>query len=256
MWKQFFLARNRFNLRTTTTAAPAEGDSNAEEAPAPVSTSRVTRPRGSFSGSRSRFGGRSTTTTAAPEPNNESNEEGATVVEEPVATTRGRPTPRRFNIGNRLNRLHSAKKSTADEGDKNQGEGEEKPAEDSVSSTTVSSINRLRQRPTRLQVSEKPSNAAPIPPRRVNPLLARRRPGLVTTTVSTTIADGEEEISQTSDGESEKSSSENGDEALEAAENAESQPEPEKETPPSTTAAPLRGLALLQARRRQQRPQE
>lgn len=188
-------ARNRFNLRsTTTTEKPAGADAEEanEEAPISSTTARTLR------GGRPQLSlrGRSRTTTAKPAPEEEHKEEeaAASAAEEKPAPAPAKPASRFARPGaNRLlprgkvartTEAPAADDSAADsshhndvKGEENGEEGAEKATEAEAKPASHHGLNRLKTRPQLHKTENAKPNAAPAPvaARKINPLLAKRR---------------------------------------------------------------------------------
>lgn len=196
----YFIARNRFNLKASTTEKPAEsaGD-NAEASDAASTTARsLTRNRPTLN-----LRGRSrSTTTKAPAAEGEA-AEGATANEEEKPAAPATPVrPSRFNLNRaagsrlpgrgKLGRTTEAPAATEDsaaEGSHHSeaaatGEGEaektESEAAAAAASPTLGGLNRLKNRPRlntvhKTEASAKPKSSPVVAPRKLNPLLAKKR---------------------------------------------------------------------------------
>lgn len=199
-----FTARNRFNLRgsTTTSAPSAKDDDDAQEETVSSTTARAVRGRPTLN-----LRGRSRTTTSKPTPAEaDAANDSENTVDDKSATPAAAPTKAsRFNInrspGGRLpGRGKLARTTTeapaasddsaADSSHHNdvKGEGEEsadKPAEEKPSAN-LGGLNRLKSRPriggAHPKTDALKPKAAPAPPRKVNPLLAKKRVLSTTTT--------------------------------------------------------------------------
>ncbi|XP_075154543.1 uncharacterized protein LOC142228110 [Haematobia irritans] len=253
--------RNRFNLRgSTTTAAPAAKSDDAPEEAVSSTTARPARGRPTLN-----LRGRSRTTTSkAPAAEEESANDSENSVDEKAATPAAAPTKAsRFNLNRaaggrlpsrgKLSRTTEApaasEDSDADSSHHNdvKGEGDEsgdKPAEEKPSAN-LGGLNRLKSRP-RIGGPQKTDSlkpkAAPAPPRKVNPLLAKKRMQLST---STTEATAEEDGS---------ASSEDGDAHEDGADTNEDNKDEAPAEPETTTKQQPRGLGLLGQRRPLRKP--
>ncbi|XP_013109255.2 uncharacterized abhydrolase domain-containing protein DDB_G0269086 [Stomoxys calcitrans] len=253
--------RNRFNLRgSTTAAAPVAKSDDAAEETVSSTTARAVRGRPTLN-----LRGRSRTTTSKTTPaDEEAANDSENSVDEKAATPAAAPTKAsRFNLNRaaggrlpgrgKLGRTTEAPAATedsdADSSHHNdvKGEGEEsgdKPAEEKPSAN-LGGLNRLKTRP-RIGGPQKTDSlrpkAAPAPPRKVNPLLAKKRMQLSTsTTESTADEDG-------------ASSSENEDAHEEAADANEENKDEALAEPETTTKQQPRGLGLLGQRRPLRKP--
>lgn len=194
------VARNRFNLRGSTTAAApaAKGDEDQEDSVSST-TARAVRGRPTLN-----LRGRSRTTTKATPVEDEAANDSENSVDEKLATPAPAPTkasrfnlnrasggrlPSRGKLGRTTEAPASSDDSAADSSHHNdvKGEGEEtadKPAEEKPSAN-LGGLNRLKSRP-RIGGAQKTESlkpkAAPAPPRKVNPLLAKKRMQLSTST--------------------------------------------------------------------------
>ncbi|XP_044267750.1 mucin-17-like isoform X2 [Tribolium madens] len=191
------LSRSRFGAtrsRTRTTAAPSDSnDDSPSSTSAPVSRPSLTRPRSSFN---LRARGRSTTQS----PENESHDEETASSSEPASTTTRsrriqasgvrplRPGPR-INLGRgRPGQTTTTTEAPAEdhatgEAEPSNSNPEASEEKDKETSAPVdnSPLGRLKNK-HRVNVQARPKAAAstPVQVRRVNPLLARRRPGQTT----------------------------------------------------------------------------
>ncbi|XP_054086875.1 titin homolog [Zeugodacus cucurbitae] len=263
--------RNRFNLRsTTTTEKPASADAEEanEEAPVSSTTARSVR------GGRPQLGGlrgRSRTTTAKPaaaEGEHKEEEAAASAAEEKPAPAPAKPASRFARPGaNRLlprgklartTEAPAADDSAADsshhndvKGDENGEEGAEKAGEAEAKPAASHGLNRLKTRPQLHKTENAKPKAAPAPvaPRKVNPLLAKRRLQLGH---STTEAPAEEDNATAA--EESKTEEESAPAAASAdapaAENADSAKDEAADEAETTTKQQARGLGLLTQRRR------
>ncbi|XP_008193535.2 mucin-5AC isoform X1 [Tribolium castaneum] len=242
------LSRNRFGAtrsRTRTTAAPSDSnDDSPSSTSAPVSRPSLTRPRSSFN---LRTRGRSTTTQS---PENESHDEETASSSEPASTTARsrrvqgsgvrplRPGPRINLARSRPGQSTTTTEAPAEDhatGDAEQptntnSEASEEKDKESSAPVDNSPLGRLKNK-HRVNVQARPKAAAstPVQVRRVNPLLARRRPGQTTEAAS---SEAPQEVST---------------EAAEAEEHEETEAAVEAS---STTTEEPRGLNKLLAGRR------
>ncbi|XP_050332262.1 mucin-19 [Bactrocera neohumeralis] len=261
--------RNRFNLRSTTTTekpAGADAEETNEEASVSSTTARTLR------GGRPQLSlrGRSRTTTAKPaaEEEHKDEETAASAAEEKPAPAPAKPASRFARPGgNRLlprgklartTEAPAADDSAADsshhndvKGEENGEEGAEKAAEAEAKPAAHHGLNRLKTRPQLHKTENAKPKAAPAPvaPRKVNPLLAKRRLQLGH---STTEAPAEEDNATAA--EESKTEEESAPAAASAdapaAENADSAKDEAADEAETTTKQQARGLGLLTQRRR------
>lgn len=259
------LARNRFNLRGTTTTEKSSNDENqneeisSNEASVSTTTARTIRARPTFNlRGRSRQVTSSTTTTTVASTVDEELTEDEKTEPKPILPTRpsriglARPQNRFLARGrspalNNLNKTPAAAatvEQTSSEttivddsiktdeiiDEKNSEQENEAVASGETSTAATSGVNRLKNRP-RIQINQKTERVKTAPVainRKPNPLLGRRKIGVSTTTQAPAIEeDDDKEIIDESGDESEKGETEG---PVEIAE-------------PSTEAAP-RGLGF------------
>ncbi|XP_067641043.1 mucin-22 [Eurosta solidaginis] len=266
--------RNRFNLRSTTTTEKSSNADNADvNEDVAVASSTTAR---SLRGGRPTLGlrGRSRTTTVKPastaEEHKDEENAGNTGDEKP-APVPVKPASRfaRPGAGNRLltrgklartTETPAVDDSTAESSHHNDVKGEEeggadnteKTAEAENKHTTSHGLNRLKSRPHLHKTeSSKPKVApAPVAPRKVNPLLAKRRLPLGHSTTETPAEEDNSTAVEESKTEEESApaaisaDAPNGDDA-DSAKNDGAADDAE-----ATTKQQARGLGLLMQRRR------
>ncbi|XP_054729729.1 uncharacterized protein LOC129238656 [Anastrepha obliqua] len=258
--------RNRFNLRSTTTtekSASADSDDANEEA---VSSTTAR----SLRGGRPTLGlrGRSRTTTAKPAADSEHKEEEAAASgnEEKPAPAPAKPASRFARPGgNRLlprgklartTEAPAADDSAADsshhndvKGEANGEENAEKAAEAEVKPAAPHGLTRLKSRPQLHKTENAKPKAAPAPvaPRKVNPLLAKRRLQLGHSTTEAPADEDNATAAEDSKTEEESAPIAASADAPADADSAKDETDDDTET---TTKQQARGLGLLTQRRR------